>query len=471
MYSLLPALVSSAFLGYGTYVVCTKGLSRITLALFAVCLASSSWQGAWAILFQVRDPQLALFLAKFGYLFILFLPTTLYHYLVEIAGCTSERRYVYLSYAFAALLVPLLILTDLIVAGNHDYFWGFYPKAGMLHPVHLLQTVLVIGRVSYVVHRQRDNISPAKRIKLNLSLGGVLVYVFATVNYAGAYGIEFYPPGAIFIAISLGVIALVTASRHNLLNPMAAAATVTHELRTPLLSIRMQAKGLERHLPALVHGYRLAVERGLCEPSVHEQTLGHLSSLGQTINQEIDRTNIALDMLLAYIKTEQFDKSGFARHLIGDSIAGALNRYVFDSGERARVEVARLEEFEFHGSDTLLILVLFNLLKNSLYAIRAAGKGTIRISTKRGAVCNQLHFKDTGIGIPKDALPHLFDAFFTTKKAAGSGLGLAFCKRVMTSFGGNIRCDSVAGEYTLFVLEFPNAEEKGQAPQLCPAVG
>jgi signal transduction histidine kinase len=455
MYSILPALVASVFLGYGTYVICTKGSSRITKVFFIVCVTSFFWQGTWAVLFQTRDPQLASFLVKFGYFSILFLPTSLYHFLIEVAECTSERQYVYLSYAIAGMLAPVLIYSDSIVAGYYDYFWGYYPRAGRLHWIHMLQTALVVSRGLYVTYRRRDEVSPGERTKLNLCIGGVLVYFLAAVDYVCNYGIELYPPGAMFIAIGLGMIVAVAVARYDLLNPMAMAAAVTHEMRTPLLSIRMQARGLDRHFPTLLNGYALAVEHGLCEPVLQTHTLEKLSTLGYAVTQEIDRTNIALDMLLAYIRTERFDKNDFSHYAVEDCIACSLDRYVFEPGERASVHVAELETFVFRGSDALLTLVLLNLLKNAFYAIKAAGKGTVEISTCRGSTHNELHFKDTGAGIPTGALPHLFDAFFTTKKNAGSGLGLAFCKRVMTAFGGSIRCDSVVGEYAIFTLKFP----------------
>jgi signal transduction histidine kinase len=70
---------------------------------------------------------------------------------------------------------------------------------------------------------------------------------------------------------------------------------------------------------------------------------------------------------------------------------------------------------------------------------------------------NQLVIHDTGPGIPTHVLPYIFDSFFTTKKNSGAGIGLSFCRKVMSAFGGHIQCESVIGQYTQFVLEFPQA--------------
>jgi two-component system, CAI-1 autoinducer sensor kinase/phosphatase CqsS len=119
------------------------------------------------------------------------------------------------------------------------------------------------------------------------------------------------------------------------------------------------------------------------------------------------------------------------------------------------VSVMVTGDFEFHGSNSLLVYVLFNLLKNSLYALKAAGKGSISIAVASGDARNTLTFSDTGCGIPATTLPKIFDAFFTTKKSAGAGIGLAFCRRVIRSFGGQMRCESIEGEWTRFSMEFP----------------
>lgn len=294
----LPAVVASIFVAYGLSVVCTKGFTRIGTSFFALCITSAVWQGTWAVLFQVRDPQVALFLVKLGYLLILFLPTSLYHFLCEISERTSERYWVYGSYGVAALFAVFLIGTDLFVDGYYTFFWGYYPKAGLLHPLHVLQTVVVVGRGLYITYRQLQVAPPGQSIKLRLCIGAVFTYFFASVDYLCNYGIEFYPPGVVFIALSLGImtIAIVKHNLLSLLSPVAIATTVAHEMRTPLASIRILANGMDRFLPTLLEGYRLAVEHDLLKASIKPAAIMQLSKLGASIRQEVDRTNTVLDM-------------------------------------------------------------------------------------------------------------------------------------------------------------------------------
>jgi len=61
-------------------------------------------------------------------------------------------------------------------------------------------------------------------------------------------------------------------------------------------------------------------------------------------------------------------------------------------------------------------------------------------------------------------LPHIFTRFYTwsadRNQSTGTGIGLAFCRSVMESFGGTIDCKSQLGEYTEFTLAFPLPKEK-----------
>ncbi|NJS37158.1 MAG: ATP-binding protein [Brachymonas sp.] len=68
---------------------------------------------------------------------------------------------------------------------------------------------------------------------------------------------------------------------------------------------------------------------------------------------------------------------------------------------------------------------------------------------------NTITLMDTASGIPKHILPRIFDTYYSTKQNAGAGVGLAFCQRAIKAFEGQIRCDSVLGEFTKFTLSLP----------------
>jgi len=448
MHSLLPAVVSLLFLCYGAYVLHSRGVNRISLTFFLLCSTTFCWQSTWAILFQMEDERGALSLAKLGYLMILFLPTTLYHFIAELTAQRGEGRWVALSYAAAGVLGLLLLTSDWLVAGLHRYFFGFYPRAGLLHPLHLLQTALVVGRGLWLLYRRQRLAVSTERTRLRYCLVSLLIYFFASVDYLCNYGLQFYPPGVLFVATSLGLIAQAMVRYNLLADPLEVAATIAHEMRTPLATIRNQSRILSRCLPDLLAGYQRAVEARLVAPTLSMAQVQYLHQINQYIENEISRSNFIVDMMLASARAGTLARSDFANHSIKKCVDEALASYPFETSMREKVRVRGSEDFTFFGSDVLLVYVLYNLFKNALHAIKAAGRGEVEIRL----MGRQLMITDTGSGIPDDVLPHVFEPFYST---GGTGMGLAFCRKVITAFGGNIQCESQAGKYTRFALSFP----------------
>ena len=125
---------------------------------------------------------------------------------------------------------------------------------------------------------------------------------------------------------------------------------------------------------------------------------------------------------------------------------------------RARVVVIELNDFTFRGEETSFILILFNLIKNALYYLPTHPSITVTV-TIDGRNPDRVVVRDTGPGIAPEQVGRLFEEFQTAGKSEGTGLGLAFCRRAMRAFGGDITCRSRLGEFTEFTLSFPAVPE------------
>jgi len=146
---------------------------------------------------------------------------------------------------------------------------------------------------------------------------------------------------------------------------------------------------------------------------------------------------------------------GFRRYSIAKNVKEVIEDYPFVAYEKELVIVEK-GDFKYIGDPLLTNNILSNLIKNSLRAIKNADKGNITIKFKTGVEYNELIFRDTATGIPAEFLPKMFRLYESLMIAqGGSGTALAFCKMIMQSYGGDITCDSVEGEYTEFVLKFP----------------
>ncbi|MEX3915233.1 ATP-binding protein [Paraburkholderia sp. BR10872] len=467
MYSILPAFVSALFLGFGVYVLLTEGFTRLSVPFALMCATTFFWQGTWAFLFQTSDPELSGVLVKAGYFFILFLPTTFYHFVTEVSARRGERPLLIASYLLSVLLAALLLLSDSVVDGYGTFFFGKYPKAGMLHPVHVAQTVLLACRSAWLLYAARGQTHAHDRRKLlDLCFVSLGLYTLAATDYAVNYGLAFYPVGAVFIAISLGILA-VTIVRFGLMRPYLIAATVAHEVATPLAAIGMHAEEIGNVLPELMRGYQLAVQHQLCVDGLYPGQSERLSSLATSIRRQVDSTSTVVEMSLASFTLDRLDRRSFETYPVRSCVNAALERFPFRTGERDMVEVAPIDaQLSFSGSDSLVVFVLFNLLKNALFAIHAEMAersdrvsdyvGRVEISATSEAGFCVLRFTDNGCGIPADILPRVFDPFYSTKAhGRGAGMGLTFCRRVAEALGGTIACESEPHVYTTFTIRLP----------------
>ncbi|MDA7705539.1 HAMP domain-containing histidine kinase [Rickettsiales bacterium] len=203
------------------------------------------------------------------------------------------------------------------------------------------------------------------------------------------------------------------------------AGSIAHETRNPLAGIKGCCELMKNNLNELIEYIDLVADSSI-------QGLA------------------MIDMIMANIRESKIDTSNFIDLSISDVVKKALKQFTYKNEEEKDLVNFNLEQdFIFRGDENMMIFVIFNLLKNSLYY-----KSKIEIRTEIKSDGNYLYFKDYGPGIDKDKLELIFESFFTSGKKDGTGLGLPFCRRIMRAFDGEIVCKSELGEGTEFELRF-----------------
>ena len=101
--------------------------------------------------------------------------------------------------------------------------------------------------------------------------------------------------------------------------------------------------------------------------------------------------------------------------------------------------------------------VFLNFIKNALFSTEKAGKGEITFSLKKGQYMDTIFIRDEGIGIPIAIQKKIFDPFFSTYDH-GMGMGLAFCRNIIRSLGGDVSVVSEEREFTEFCLTIPSCD-------------
>ncbi|MBN1506776.1 MAG: HAMP domain-containing histidine kinase [Sedimentisphaerales bacterium] len=123
------------------------------------------------------------------------------------------------------------------------------------------------------------------------------------------------------------------------------------------------------------------------------------------------------------------------------------------------VEVRIPEDLRLRCIPVQMQQVLMNLILNARDAMLGRG-GFLRVLASRTADSVDIEVRDTGEGITPENLKSIFRPFFTTKSgkdrpAGGSGVGLAFCRRIVDAHGGTIRVESQPGKGSTFRVRLP----------------
>lgn len=130
--------------------------------------------------------------------------------------------------------------------------------------------------------------------------------------------------------------------------------------------------------------------------------------------------------------------------------------------DRITVEIRIDQSLQIHCVDVQIQQVLMNLILNARDALLPAG-GFLRVSAVADGEHLNLSVSDTGTGIAPEDLKDIFRPFFSTKagpdgslgSGSGSGVGLAFCRRIVDAHGGEIAVQSQSGQGSTFTIRLP----------------
>lgn len=222
--------------------------------------------------------------------------------------------------------------------------------------------------------------------------------------------------------------------------------TVTHELRSPVAVIRSLLQTLRAgYAGELTHGQRDMLERALHRADFLQALINDLLDLAAGKNEiglrEEERVPVRLDEVVRQV-VERFEASALEHRI----------SLKYQRPEDPTLTITATVD----GVDR----ILNNLISNAIKYTPAGGRVTVLLSADNGTA--RLEVADTGIGIPEEALKHLYEEFYRAPNAKaevkeGTGLGLSIAHDLVIRYGGQIAVQSRLGEGTTFILTFPLA--------------
>ncbi|MCK4793025.1 MAG: HAMP domain-containing protein [Desulfobacteraceae bacterium] len=207
----------------------------------------------------------------------------------------------------------------------------------------------------------------------------------------------------------------------------------SHELRAPLAIIEAEST--------------LTLQK--------ERTKNNYRQSLETISQEAHRMSLVIDQLLALARADSgkekltFRKVNLSRLVA--KLSSDVEMLCRDKG--LNYELGQMGNLVVKGDRTKLRQLLLNILDNAIRYTPRGGK--ISISVQPEGEMAVVSVSDTGLGIPPEDLPHIFDRFYRVDKTrsrseGGSGLGLAIAKRIAEMHGGKIEVESKVGTGSTF---------------------
>ncbi|MBE6447562.1 MAG: HAMP domain-containing histidine kinase [Alphaproteobacteria bacterium] len=221
------------------------------------------------------------------------------------------------------------------------------------------------------------------------------------------------------------------------LNAMRAlASTIAHEVRTPLATVSMLLKSMK-----------------LSDEKVSKETAERFDDKRKKALSEVSCIFSLIDLMLMKVSIFNRNCVEIEPVYIQDLVQESIDRYLRDDFVQKILRVNVIDNFSVNINKTLMLHVIFNLVQNAEYQVKAEGKGEIYILAGQERKWKYLTIKDTASGIHPDRIKSIFEPFVTFKPQ-GTGLGLSFCKTVVESMNACIECRSEYGKYTEFTIKF-----------------
>lgn len=224
--------------------------------------------------------------------------------------------------------------------------------------------------------------------------------------------------------------------------------TFTHELRSPVGVIH----SLLRNLTDGYAGELTALQRDLIE-----RALRRTKFLQELIDDLLD---------LSVGKLQKRSAESLQVVTVKETLQRVASRFEIPAREK-NLELCFEDQA---GTDSRVLAtaegldtIFNNLISNAVKYTPSGGRVTVRLANRDNQVCVEV--EDTGIGIPEEALPHLFTEFYRAPNAKelqdkGTGLGLAIVRDTVTRFGGSVTVQSQAGRGTRFEVVLPTTKQK-----------
>ncbi|HZN45265.1 MAG TPA: ATP-binding protein [Nitrospiraceae bacterium] len=204
-----PLLAGTLFLICGLWVLGNNVRAAANVTFSLLCAAACLWLFGCFMLFSAADGREALLWVRIIYCGVVFIPAVAYHFAQSLLGVGFRDRLVAWAYVVSTAFL-LLSFSDLLVDGYYTYYWGRYPRAGILHPLFVVYLLAGATATLYRLHQGYQaslGSSPLISAQLRFTLVALFLGFTASIDFLQTYGVGFYPLGYLFAGLCVTVVA------------------------------------------------------------------------------------------------------------------------------------------------------------------------------------------------------------------------------------------------------------------------
>ena len=216
-------------------------------------------------------------------------------------------------------------------------------------------------------------------------------------------------------------------------------SNVSHELKTPMTSMKVLADSLVQQENVPVEMYR---------------------EFMYDIKNEVDRENQIITELLTLVRMDRKDSKLNVKECNVNEMVELILRRVRPIAQKRDIELTMVSMREVYAEidEVKMIMVITNLVENAVKYNRDHGK--VRVTLNADPYNFYISVEDTGVGIPQDSLDKIYERFYRVDKSrsrevGGTGLGLSITKSIVLQHHGAIDVQSILGEGTKFTVTCP----------------
>jgi len=213
------AVVSIVVLSLGIFVLWHNRRSQKNISFFLFALSVFIWYCALALSFLVKTSLQANLIMRIGLIGATFIVITAYHFVAAFLKKESEKKYVYVSYGVGFFLIVLAFFSKLFMSEMANFHGGYYPRAGVLHPVYMLFLLILVSRMICLLYGRFMEIQGfvVERNRVKYMLLAIAVFSFAAVDFLTNLDFRIYPFGFVFVLL-YSVIVTYAIVKHQLLD-------------------------------------------------------------------------------------------------------------------------------------------------------------------------------------------------------------------------------------------------------------